>query len=320
MLRYSRAREHDWKPVGETKRPAGAWGRSPIRPLEEAAGELLWFAERWVSIRRSRDPVPHTSRELPLYLLLQDDLIALLEAFQDFRLGAVRDADLDGSLLLAAVSLRVHDLDGSFLVFVVDDGAFGDHQDVLVLFEDDLRVRRHGSLEFAGGVVDGDTHFERGDVVFLHAHGRDLGDLAVEGLVFERLHLDARRLADVDLADIRLVHFALHVDLVRVAFGHDESGGGAEDKDGADCVTDLDIARQDDAVDGSDDGGVAQVLLLGLEPGAGLIDLGLVHRKLGLGDALLVDGELVVALRVVECGRRNHAFFRHLLGALVRTL
>ena len=63
-----------------------------------------------------------------------------------------------------------------------------------MLFQDDLRIGRHGRLEFAAGIGDGDAHLEGGHVVLLHAHGRDLGDFAVKGLVFENGELSANAL------------------------------------------------------------------------------------------------------------------------------
>ncbi len=97
---------------------------------------------------------------------------------------------------------------------------------------------------------------------------------AGEGAVGEALDLDAGGLAEVDLADVGLVDLAFDVDLVGVAEGHDEGGGGAEDEDGADGVADLDVAGEDDAVDGRGDGGVGELLFELLEGGLGLLDLG----------------------------------------------
>src|SRR4051812_47421347 len=266
-------------------------------------------------------------RKQPGELLLKDDLIAFLQAFQDLGLGAVRNTDFDRSLFLTAVRFRVNYLDRSFLVLVIDDGAFGDHEHRFVLFEDDLRVRGHRSFQFATGVIDRDTHFKSGDVVFLRAHGRDLRHLAVEGLVLERFHLDARRLAEIDLADIRLVHLALDVDLARVADGHHQRRRRTEDEDGADSVTAFDVTREHHAIHGRGDGGVVQVLLRVLHAGAGLCDLGLRllhlgagHGQLRLRHLLFVGGDLVVLLRVVERRGRDYAGFRHLLRALVGTL
>ena len=81
----------------------------------------------------------------------------------------------------------------------------GHQQDVRLLLQDDLGVRGHVGLELAARVLDGDPHLERGDVVLLHAVGRDAVDLAFELPVPKTLHHDARRLVDVDLADVERV-------------------------------------------------------------------------------------------------------------------
>ncbi len=96
-----------------------------------------------------------------------------------FDAAAVGDSDLDGDDAVAVFAMRVRDPDRGVAVLVVDDGLFGDAEDVLVLFEDDLGVGGHVGLELAAGVVDGDLDFEGGDVVLLDAERCDLGDVAV---------------------------------------------------------------------------------------------------------------------------------------------
>ena len=135
------------------------------------------------------------------------------QALQHFGLRAVADAGGDGHLAEALFVGRIGHLHRGRLVLVVDDRAFRNRQHPLVLFQNDLRVGRHLRLQHVLLIRDRNAHFERGDVVFLGAHGRDLGHVARELLVLERLHGDARRLAQIDLADIALVHLALHVDL-----------------------------------------------------------------------------------------------------------
>ena len=73
---------------------------------------------------------------------------------------------------------------------------------------------------------------------------------------------------EVDLADVALVDLALHIDLLDVAERHDQRGGGAQHENRADRVAHLHVAREDDAVDGRDDRGIAQLLLKLLEGGA----------------------------------------------------
>src|SRR5439155_21474180 len=67
-------------------------------------------------------------------------------------------------------------------------------------------------------------------VVFFHAERRNFRDLAVKLLVFERFDDDARGLADINLADVGLVHFAEHVNARNVAERHDQRGLRAQDR------------------------------------------------------------------------------------------
>ena len=97
------------------------------------------------------------------------------------------------ALVLGAGQIEVH---RRVALRVVDDRRLGHDQRLLVLFEDDLRVGRHVGEQFAGRVVDRHLHLEGDDVVLVGAHRRDLRDLALELLVAERLHLDARGLAE----------------------------------------------------------------------------------------------------------------------------
>src|SRR5437588_621553 len=105
--------------------------------------------------------------------------------------------------------------------------------------------------------------------------------------VLERFHFDAGRLAEIDLADVGFVYLALYVDLGDVTDGHDESGGGAEDKDGANGVADLDVAGEDGAIHGRCDGGVGELLFKLLERGLTLGNL-----RLGLVELGRVDSDL----------------------------
>ncbi len=89
-----------------------------------------------------------------------------------------------------------------------------------MLIENDLGVGRHHRFQFAPGIVDRDSHFERRHVVFLHAHGRNLRHFTGERFVLERLNLDAGGLSQIDLADIALVDFAFDVNLAGVAERH----------------------------------------------------------------------------------------------------
>ena len=95
-----------------------------------------------------------------------------------------------------------------------------------MLFQNDLSVGRHERFKFTSGVVDGNSHLEGGHVVFLNPHRRDLCDFATEALVFERLNFDASGLSEIDLADIAFVDFAVDIDLLHVAKGHDQRRRG----------------------------------------------------------------------------------------------
>jgi len=221
----------------------------------------------------------------------------------------------------------VGNLDGGVAVFVVEDGLFGDGEDVFVFVEEDLGVGGHVGFELAAGVIDGDANLEGGDVVFFDAEGSDFGDLAEEGFVLEGLDLDAGRLTEVDLADVGLVDLALDVDLSGVADGHDEGGGGAEDKDGADSVADFDVAGEDGAVHRRGDGGVAELLLKLFEGGLVLRDLGFGLAKFGgvdvdLGDGFVagVGGGEVLLLGIVEGLLGDDTFFGHFEIAVVGVL
>src|SRR6202008_3681164 len=78
--------------------------------------------------------------------LLQDDLLLLVQAFEDFRLHAIRNAELDAKLFLAVVRLGIGDLDRSFALLVVNQRGLGNHQNVFLFFEQDLRVGAHIGL------------------------------------------------------------------------------------------------------------------------------------------------------------------------------
>ncbi len=158
---------------------------------------------------------------------MEDYFIAGLEAGEDFDAAAVGDAGLDGEDAVAVFAVGVGHPYGGVAVLVVEDGLLGDGEGVFVLLEDDFGVGGHVGFELAAGIVDGDLDLEGGDVVLFYAEGSDLGEAAGEGAVGKALDLDAGGLAEVDLGDVGLVYFAFDVDLVGVAEGHDEGGGGA---------------------------------------------------------------------------------------------
>src|SRR5271165_4148749 len=71
----------------------------------------------------------HRDRVIPL---LQYDLVAFVQPFQDFGFGAIGNANVDGDLALTVFALGIRNVDGSVAVFVVNDCAFGDLENVLV--------------------------------------------------------------------------------------------------------------------------------------------------------------------------------------------
>src|SRR5205823_4156229 len=113
------------------------------------------------------------------------------------------------------------------------------------------------------------------------AHGRDLGDFALERFVLEGFDFDARRLAEINLADIALVHFAFYVNLFGIAHGHDERGIRADLQDGTHGVADLNRAREDETIHRRGDGRVAQLLFELLEVRAVLRHLRIRLRNFG---------------------------------------
>jgi hypothetical protein len=274
----------------------------------------------------------HSAGELewchwPLLLLLKDDGVARTEACENLGFGAVGDAYFDVDLTATVLLFGVGDFDGGVAVFVVENGLLRNGEDVFVFVEEDLSVGRHVGFEFAAWIVDGDTNFEGGDIIFFDAKWRDFGDFSKEGFVLEGFNLDAGSLAKVDLADVGLIHLALDVDLIGVTDGHDEGGGGSEDEDGADGVTDLDVAREDGAIHRRGDGGVAELFFELFEGGLilgylrlGLVELRRVYSDLRDGLVAGVAGREVLLLGVVEGLLRDDSLLRHLEVALVGVL
>src|SRR5207237_2099035 len=123
----------------------------------------------------------------------------------------------------------------------------------------DLGISSHKSLQFAARVVDRDAYLERGYVVLLDAHRSDLRDLAAEALVLERFHLDASGLSKIDFADIALVDFAIDVNLLHIAEGHDKRCRGAQAQNGTDSVANFYATRETKPVEGSADGRVLKL-------------------------------------------------------------
>src|SRR5260370_36681264 len=179
----------------------------------------LW-AQSVASVSRSKSWNDMALR--PYSQLLQNDLLFLVEAVEDFCLHAVRNAQLHTEFFLAVFSLGVGNLNRSLSLFVINQRGFGNHQHVLLFLEEDFGVRAHIGLELAARIGNRDAHLESGHVVFLLAQWRNLGDLTGEFLVPERFHHDAGGLAEKDLPDVRFFDLALHVDFADVAQRHDQ--------------------------------------------------------------------------------------------------
>src|SRR6266849_1033104 len=180
--------------------------------------------------------------------LLQNDFLLLVEAFEDLRLHAIRNAELHAEFFLAVVGLGIGDLHGGFSLFVVNQRGLRNHQHVFLFLEEDFGVGAHVGLQLTAGIGNRDAHFEGGDVVLLFAERRNLGHLAGEFLVLERFHDDARGLTEKNLADICLVDLALHVYFADVAEGHDQGGLRTEHQNGADRVADIYVARENQSL------------------------------------------------------------------------
>src|ERR1017187_1188132 len=268
----------------------------------------------WVKSSRRKSSMPP---------LLKNDLLPFVDPPPDLRPGAVADAG--GYRHPAPARLRpgVRYLHLGAAILSVNDGAFGNRQHALALFQQDLSVGRHGGHQLARFIGDGNPHFEGGDVVLLHAHGRYLGDLAGEFLVLIGFHRDARPLPQKDLADVALVHLAFDVDLAQVAYRHDQRGATAHGENGADRIARLAVARQHHAVDRRHNGGVAQVFFRSGKLRARLFHLrfGPANRRLHHAQIdhrllLAVLPQFVILLRFVARHPRGHLLREHLAHPL----
>src|SRR5260370_27531533 len=129
-------------------------------------------------------------------LLLKDDGVAGFEAGENLSFGAVGDAGFDIDFAAAGLCLGVRDFYGGVAVLVVENGLFGDREDLFVLFEEDFGVGGHVGFELTAGVVDGDADLKCGDVVLFDAEGSGFSYLAKEGFVLEGFDLDTGGLTE----------------------------------------------------------------------------------------------------------------------------
>src|SRR5579859_1132045 len=71
--------------------------------------------------------------------LLQNDLLLFVEAFEDFGLHAVGDAEFHAEFLFTVLAFRVGNFDRGFAILVVNHRGFRNHQHILLFFEQDFR-------------------------------------------------------------------------------------------------------------------------------------------------------------------------------------
>src|SRR5882762_7784447 len=145
----------------------------------------------------------------PWIELLQNDLLLLVETFENLRLHAVRNAQLHAEFFLAVVGFGVGDLNGALSLFVVNQRGFRNHQDIFLFFEEDFSIGAHVGFQLAPRIRNRHAHFEGGDVILFFAERGNLGDLAGEFFVLERFHNDARGLTEKNLADVGFIDLAL---------------------------------------------------------------------------------------------------------------
>src|ERR1039457_1478217 len=268
----------------------------------------------WVKSSRRKSSMPP---------LLKNDMLPFVETAHDLGPRAVADAGRYRHPPPSAPAPGVRYLHLDPAILSVNDRAFGNRQHALALFQQDLGVGRHGGHQLARFIGAGNPHFEGGDVVLLHAHGRYLGGLAGEFLVLIGFHRDARPLPQKDFADVALVHLAFDVDLAQVAYRHDQRGATAHGENGADRIARIAVARQHHAGDRRHNGGVAQVFFRSGKLRARLFHLrfGLANRRLRHAQIdhrllLAVLPQFVILLRFVARHRRGHLLREHLAHPL----
>src|SRR5208283_1327961 len=105
-----------------------------------------------------------------------------------------------------------------------------------------------------------------GDISEVYVQGKvdeaDIGKVYLNQqarIVVESFKDNAGLLVQVNFADVGLVHFTLDVNFADIAEGHDQRGLGAENEYRTYGIADIDVARKNQAIDGADDGGIAQI-------------------------------------------------------------
>src|SRR5580692_2820821 len=127
---------------------------------------------------------------LPRSLLLEYNRVSFVEPGENFGAAAIRNAGRDGHFFLPIFGFWIGNEHECVLVVVPAHGLLGHAERVVMLGHDDLGVRGHQRFDLAAWIVAGNAHFQRGDVVLLHAQRRDFGHLAVEGLVGKRFDVN----------------------------------------------------------------------------------------------------------------------------------
>ena len=113
----------------------------------------------------------------------------------------------------------------------------------------------------------------------------------------------------------------MYIDFADVAERHDGRGLRAEDQNRADGISDVDVTRQDQTIDGADDGGIAQIFESVIKRGLGLGLLGFSFGDFRAGNGeialrahLFVQGQLIIFLSVFDYAFGHDTVFEHLLS------
>src|SRR5262249_23231278 len=168
----------------------------------------------------------------------------------------------------------------------------GDAQRAALVGVDERDVRGHARAELEVRVVDVDDGVVGDDVLDGLRRVADLADLAAEALARVRVDGERGRHVRRELADVRLGDVGVDLHLLQV-LGDGEQRGRLQR--GGHRLADVDVARDDDTVDGGDDVRVVEVDLGLVEPGAAAHDLALGGLDVGAGG-------VEVGLRGVDVG------------------
>ena len=182
-------------------------------------------------------------------------------------------------------------------------GRVRDLDDVLPFRGNDRDIRRHARLQFQVQIGDRNDHVISHDV--LHGDGRVaiLHDLALKGPIGKGVNGEIHVLFDFDIADVGLGHVGVDLHPRQVVRDKEEHRRIHRRGHG---LADIDVARDDDAIDGRVDRAVLQV-------DVGQFEIGVLHLHGGLGLVKRGDGG-------IEIGLRRGVLVDQLLFALGRQL